>query len=447
MFLQTVITTKIFYTKNVPSVYNSNKGFLQGDRYMALWDESAVGTKCSNCGGNIFFDEHFQKMSCRSCGSFFEPGSLEFSYQLKVADKEKASEDDLRVEYVCDSCGATVITDDTTVSTVCAFCGSPAIAKRRLTNEFRPDCIIPFKISKDDARKKFISWAKQYDKAPKNFASNGNVSKMQGVYIPFWLVDAECTVDYTEQYFDNTRRDLTLSKVPFDGAKAVPDALMRAIEPYNYDDLVPYNDGYLHGFRAKRYDYSLVDMTEQVHNRINSYLEDIFKKMTEGDKCDFRNSNDSYISNISQTYALLPVWFMNYEYDGKKYQYAINGQTGEVQGFDVPYSKRYYGAEYFKKIFSVLLACLITFPTLGILLKIAYDLLDFNRDTRIPTDVAMGATMWLLPGFALVGFIYYEIWRALVFLPLKKTFKKPVYHIIDEEPEVYQYIDPGSIRK
>ncbi len=73
---------------------------------MALWDESATGAKCSNCGGNIFFDENFQKLSCRTCGSFFDPYSLELSYQLKVADKEKASDDDTRVEYTCDSCGA-----------------------------------------------------------------------------------------------------------------------------------------------------------------------------------------------------------------------------------------------------------------------------------------------------------------------------------------------------
>ncbi|MCQ2516829.1 MAG: hypothetical protein MJ094_08210 [Saccharofermentans sp.] len=414
---------------------------------MALWDESATGTKCSNCGGNIFFDESFQKMSCKSCGSFFDPYSLELAYQLKVADKEKASEDDSRVEYSCDSCGATVITDDTTVATVCAFCGSPAIAKRRLVNEFRPDYIIPFKISKEDAKNRFKTWAKQYTKAPKNFSSDGSISKMQGVYIPFWLVDAECTIDYTEQYFDTTRRDLTLSKVPFDGAKAVPDKLMRAIEPYDYDDLVPYNDGYLHGFKAKRYDYSLVDMTEQVQNRINSYLEDIYKERTEGSGFNYRNENNSYISNISQTYALLPVWFFNYEYDGQKYQYVINGQTGEVQGFDVPYSKRYYGAEFSKRIFSVLLASIITLPMLGLLLWGAFKLLDFNRYTSIPTDIAMGTTFILLPGFIVVALIFYGVWKKLVFNNVQRVFKKPVYHVIDEEPEVYQYIDPSSIKK
>ncbi|MGN0674711.1 MAG: hypothetical protein ACI4KG_03100, partial [Oscillospiraceae bacterium] len=31
-------------------------------------------------------------------------------------------------------------------------------------------------------------------------------------------------------------------------------------------------------------------------------------------------------------YAMLPVWFMTYIYSGKKYFFAINGQTGKVAG-------------------------------------------------------------------------------------------------------------------
>ena len=42
--------------------------------------------------------------------------------------------------------------------------------------------------------------AKQYKKAPKGFSSSGTVSTMRGVYVPFWLVDAECCFDYEEKY-------------------------------------------------------------------------------------------------------------------------------------------------------------------------------------------------------------------------------------------------------
>ena len=31
-------------------------------------------------------------------------------------------------------------------------------------------------------------------------------------------------------------------------------------------------------------------------------------------------------------YALLPVWFMTYKYNGKLYEFAVNGQSGKLVG-------------------------------------------------------------------------------------------------------------------
>ena len=31
-------------------------------------------------------------------------------------------------------------------------------------------------------------------------------------------------------------------------------------------------------------------------------------------------------------YALLPVWILNYKYQGKNYTFALNGQTGKIVG-------------------------------------------------------------------------------------------------------------------
>ena len=43
-------------------------------------------------------------------------------------------------------------------------------------------------------------------------------------------------------------------------------------------------------------------------------------------------------------YALLPVWFLNYQYRGKDYAFVINGQTGMTFG-QLPVSKgKLFGA-------------------------------------------------------------------------------------------------------
>ena len=30
---------------------------------------------------------------------------------------------------------------------------------------------------------------------------------------------------------------------------------------------------------------------------------------------------------------MLPVWFLNYKYKGKDYEFAMNGQTGKIEGY------------------------------------------------------------------------------------------------------------------
>ena len=52
-----------------------------------------------------------------------------------------------------------------------------------------------------------------------------------------------------------------------------------------------------------------------------------------------RNYDAVMAINVSATYkdvtykhALLPIWTASYDYNGKKYRYIINGETGKVSG-------------------------------------------------------------------------------------------------------------------
>ena len=42
--------------------------------------------------------------------------------------------------------------------------------------------------------------------------------------------------------------------------------------------------------------------------------------------------NDLKILDPKVEYALFPVWLLTCRYEGKDYQYAINGQTGKLTG-------------------------------------------------------------------------------------------------------------------
>ena len=54
--------------------------------------------------------------------------------------------------YRCPDCGAEIVTDATTAATFCVFCHNPTIIPARLSGEYRPSRVIPFKISKEAAQ-------------------------------------------------------------------------------------------------------------------------------------------------------------------------------------------------------------------------------------------------------------------------------------------------------
>ena len=121
---------------------------------------SAESVKCPSCASNIFFQPELKGMVCRNCGNIYKPSTLEkigsLGYSIEhdyTSDSELSEDDKKRHEFTCDSCGATMIADENMMSTMCPFCGSPAIITGRLTREFKPDYIVPFKIDRQTAEK------------------------------------------------------------------------------------------------------------------------------------------------------------------------------------------------------------------------------------------------------------------------------------------------------
>ena len=43
-------------------------------------------------------------------------------------------------------------------------------------------------------------------------------------------------------------------------------------------------------------------------------------------------SSNIYVDNGSYKYALYPVWILNTSWNGEKFTFAVNGQTGKIVG-------------------------------------------------------------------------------------------------------------------
>ena len=310
--------------------------------------------KCPNCSANLRFDADSQKLICDFCGGVFLPSDIKEDLE---ETKDEAIRNDGTVdgeglhEFVCNACGARVVTDENTSASFCAFCGSPALIGQRLTNEFRPKYIIPFKYGREKAVDKFFEWCKGGRYTPMGFISDKNVEKLTGLYVPFWLFNVDermdikgkgITVNSTNlgtrtrtvtSYYDLVRSGLySWRKIPLDGETKIDDDLMEAIEPFEYGELIDYDFKYLPGFFADTYDLDDKKLHPRIINRTKGYLKEEFDLTVKKFNRVYELKDTSKFERIEAELALLPVWFLSYRYLGKTYNFAMNGQTGEVAG-------------------------------------------------------------------------------------------------------------------
>lgn len=322
--------------------------------------------KCPACGANLVFDADLQKMRCDWCGSVFttkeleelkieeleEPGSPDKDPAAPVSDEQQEEQVQPEAqEFICNACGAVVVTDMNTSASFCAFCGSPALVGQRLTREFRPSMIIPFKYGREKAIEKFFSWCKGGRMTPLDFVSEKNLEKLTGLYVPFWLFDVNGeldiqanaqtsssvttgskTVTTVKTYRIKRRRSFTWKRIPLDGETKIDDLLMEAIEPFEYRDLRKYDYRYLSGFYADVYDLNSKQLEKRVSDRVKEYIMEEYKPTVKKYTFPKVVQNHNRVSGINAEYALLPVWFLHYKYLNKDYYFAMNGQTGEVAG-------------------------------------------------------------------------------------------------------------------
>ena len=323
---------------------------------------TSIDHKCPNCNAKLNFDIKLQKWKCDYCDSEFTLEELQkrinnAATAKKNDDTDVVEDDDTTyVQYNCPDCGAEIIADELTSATFCIYCGNTAILKNKLAGKFKPDYIIPFKKTEQDAREAFNNVTKGKPFVPKSFKSTANIEKIRGVYIPFWLysiflsgsVKVSATrstswssgnTHYTKtDYYDLTRKGtMQFNRIPVDGSSRFDDALMNTIEPFDYSELKEYNHAYLSGFIAEKYDIDKTRSFKAASDRSKATADQEFLSTCTGYSSKLVTSRDYFPRTDVCEYVLLPVYMVNVKYNGKFYTFAMNGQTGEFVG-NVPIS-------------------------------------------------------------------------------------------------------------
>lgn len=304
--------------------------------------------KCASCGGNMTFDPDKRLLVCSHCQATKNVNEFK--------EEEVKSEDNREdfagvISYKCPSCGAELVTDEYTAATTCAYCGSPNIIEERLSNNFKPNSIIPFEYNRDYTLKEIKKWCHNGLFTPSDFLQQRKLDTLTGLYVPFWLYDvfsntsmcADCktvrvhsngntTSTTTSKYYVRRNMDAVYDRVPTDASIKMEDELMDRLEPFNYYGLVDFDMSYMSGYMAEKYNYTSNELENRTKDKVEKYAYELTKNTIQG--YESVDITDCYIdTHVQKTeYALLPAWIYNYKYKDKEYLFAMNGQTAKVAG-------------------------------------------------------------------------------------------------------------------
>ncbi len=335
---------------------------------------AAVEYKCPNCGGGIQFDSTSQQMKCPYCDTVFEVDAVK-EFQDGIADEKddlhweeygssgesgrwESGEDSGMKQYICQSCGGEIITDAYTAATSCPYCGNPAIIEARLEGMWRPDWVIPFQLDKESAKLALDNHLKGKFFLPKAFKEKSYLDEIKGIYVPFWLFDADAkgsaryrctrvrtwsdanfTYTKTSYYAVHRAGNAAFRNVPVDGSTKMDDTMMEAIEPFDYSKKVDFQTAYLSGFLADKYDVDAKQSQPRATERIKTSVENMLRETVRGYATCSREQGSVALRDGKTQYALLPVWILNTQYEGKLYPFAMNGQSGKFIG-DLPLDRK-----------------------------------------------------------------------------------------------------------
>ncbi len=323
---------------------------------------------CSQCGGEVAFQPGTESLNCPYCGSLQqieraegEVSELDFEAHLEQAAEAEETQEQLSIS--CSSCGAETTFEENVTSDECPFCGTNIVAATQSLRQIKPKSLLPFAIGHKQALASFKKWVRSRWFAPNELKKLARtVGGLSGIYIPHWTFDCGTTSPYVgergDNYFVNetyttrergrtvrkTRRVIRtrwtrvsgVVRQAFDdilvlASESLPRKYAERLEPWDLDQLVPYRDDYLSGFRAESYRVDLKEGFEHARLTINATIRAEIRREIGGDHQRIHSTDTSY-RDITFKHILLPVWLSAYRYKDEVYRFLVNARTGEVQG-------------------------------------------------------------------------------------------------------------------
>jgi DNA-directed RNA polymerase subunit RPC12/RpoP len=349
---------------------------------------------CPACGGEAHWNPGKQALVCPYCGTT-APGQL-----VQEAAETRIIEHDLvtalrgmpdtsrgwqaqKTSVKCQSCQAISVLDAERVAQRCEFCGSAQLVPyEQIKESFRPESVLPFKVSETQVREQIRTWYGKRWFAPNALGSRALTDQLHGIYLPYWTFDAQVYAEWTAEagyyyyeteYYTDSKGDRQSRQVQhtrwehssgslehfFDdelvsASVGVPEDKLRRIEPFPTEELAPYRADYVAGWVVERYQIDLVAAAQKARDRMDEQVRQLCAAQVPGDT---HRNLQTFPNYSAQTFKhiLTPVWLLTYNYGAKRFQVVVNGYTGAIAG------------EYPKSWVKILLAVLAALFIAGVI--------------------------------------------------------------------------------
>ena len=329
---------------------------------------------CTNCGAELKYLPGTTHLNCDYCGESCDIPQLDT--QIKELDfneflaNEAPTTETITESFVdCSNCGASSTLEPHVTSALCPYCSTPLVVNSAHDETIiQPKSLLPFKFGKEQAKDELKGWISKLWFAPNNLKKAVlNFDHFKGIYIPYWTFDTDTLTDYVgqrgEYYYQTetyttmedgkpvtkTRRVRKTRWYPANGrvqcyfddiltaaTTSLPKKYIYKLEPWDLENLIPFDKNYLSGFISEKYQIELAQGFEIAKTIAAPDIKKTINRDIGGDLQRIINSQTDY-KDITFKHILLPVFVSAYQFKGKNYQFLINGRTGEVQA-ERPYS-------------------------------------------------------------------------------------------------------------
>jgi hypothetical protein len=324
---------------------------------------------CPACGAQAEWNPSKQKLVCPFCGTESpyaidrETGKVvesDLVAALRAMPEEERGWQTERRSVQCQSCHAVMVFDPSRVGQNCEFCGSPALVDyTEIKSPIRPQGVLPFKIDRNRIRDDIKRWWRSKWFAPGRLARTALVDTVHSLYIPYWTFDARVRCPWEAEagyyyYVDVEGRDSKGRRVvrkerrvrweaahgeidhffdddPVPGTQGLPLDVLRQVEPFPTQEVVPYDTAFLSGHVVEHYKVVLMDAAQQSEQQMHAALERLCAAAVPGDT--HRNLRVFPVfSGRTFKHVLVHVWLLTYTYGARAFQVIANGYTGKLAG-------------------------------------------------------------------------------------------------------------------